>query len=105
MARAFKDSDVALRTAKRLQARSQHDHFPQHPQAIAEKTNFASLRMIPAHGNLPNSQAGTLREIKQLHIKREAIHASGFQDRTTNIETKGLEPALGVPKRQTGRDS
>src|SRR6266536_1641577 len=83
----------------------QRDHFPQHPQAVAEKTNFASLSVIPAHGNLPDSQAGTLREIKQLNIESETLDTRCLQDRPANIEAKRLEPALRIPKRQPCREA
>src|SRR6185503_16287542 len=49
-----------------LGARAQRDHFPQHTQAVAEKTHFAARGMIPTHWNFANLQTGPMRAIKQL---------------------------------------
>src|SRR6059058_1370375 len=91
--------------AKKLRARSQRDHFPQHSQAIAKKADFATLSVVPAHRNFTDSQSGMLRQIKQFDIKGEPVEAGGLQNRTAHIETKSLEPALRVPKRQPSRDA
>jgi hypothetical protein len=61
--------------------------------------------MIPAHRNLANSQSGMLRQIKQFDIEGEPVEASCFQDWAAHIEAESLEPALGIPKRQTGRET
>ena len=87
---------------RRLRARSHRDDFPQHPQAIAKKTDFASFSVVPADRNFPNAQPSAMREKKQLNIERKTIHMRRLQNRPANIELKGLEPALGVPKWQTG---
>src|ERR1041385_320128 len=84
----------SLRTAKRLQARSQRDHFPQHPQAVAEKADFASFSVIPPNRNLPNPQPGAVRKKKQFNVERKAVDTCRFQNRLTNIQAEGLEPAL-----------
>src|SRR5438105_15329471 len=86
-------------------SRSQRDHFTQHSQAVAKKTNFASFSVIPAHRNLTDSQSGMLREIKQFDIERKSVKAGGLQNWAAHIETKSLEPALRIPKRQASRDA
>src|SRR5437764_14924285 len=91
--------------AATLRARSQRDHFAQHSQAIAKKTDFATLSVVPAHRNFTDSQSGMLRQIKQFDIKGEPVEAGGLQTRTARIETKSLEPALRVRKRQPRRDA
>src|SRR5207248_8183406 len=91
--------------AATLRARSQRDHFAQHSQAIAKKADFATLSVVPAHRNFTDSQSGMLRQIKQFDIKGEPVEAGGLQNRTAHIETKSLEPALRVPKRQPSRDA
>jgi len=58
--------------------------------------------MVPADRNFPNSQSGAIGEKKQLNIECKTIHMRRLQNRPTNIELKGLEPALGVPKWQAG---
>src|SRR5438552_13917544 len=83
--------------AATLRARSQRDHFAQHSQAIAKKTDFATLSVVPAHRNFTGSQSGMLRQIKQFDIKGEPVQAGGLKNRAAHIETKGLEPALCVP--------
>src|SRR2546425_2179307 len=85
-----------------LRARSQRDHFAQHPQAITKETNFASFSVVPADRNFPNSQSCALCEIKQLDIECKTMHVRRLQNWPANIELKRLEPALGVPKWQTG---
>jgi hypothetical protein len=85
-----------------LRSRSQRDHFSQHPQAIAKKTNFASFSVIPADGNFSNAQSGAVRKKKQLDVKRETIQARRLQNWPTNVESKRLEPTLGVPKWKGG---
>src|SRR5467141_4178377 len=86
-------------------ARSQRDHFTQHSQAIAKKTNFTTFSVIPAHRNFTDSQSGMLREIKQFDIEGEPVEAGGLQNWAAHIETKSLEPALRIPKRQASRDA
>src|SRR5437667_12088138 len=86
--------------AATLRARSQRDHFAQHSQAIAKKTDFATLSVVPAHRNFTGSQSGTLRQIKQFDVKGEPVQAGGLKNSAAHSETKGLEPALWVPKRQ-----
>jgi hypothetical protein len=88
-----------------LRALSQRDYFTQHSQAIAEKTDFATLSVVPAHRNFTDSQSGMLREIKQFDIEGEPVEAGGLQNRAAHFETKSLEPALCVPKRQSSRDA
>ncbi len=46
-----------------------------------------------------------LREIKQFDIEGEPVQPSGLQNWAANVETKRLESALGVPKRQPSRDA
>jgi hypothetical protein len=74
----------ALRTTRSpfetLCSRAQRDHLAQHAQAVAEKTNFASFRVIPAHWNFANSQTGAVREKEQLHVEREAIDPRLFKN-------------------------
>src|ERR1700730_1184383 len=91
--------------AATLGARSQRDHFTQHSQAIAKKTDFATLSMVPAHRNFTDSQSGMLRQVKQFDIEGEAVEAGGLQNWAAHIETKSLEPALRIPKRQPSRDA
>src|SRR5204863_3430609 len=67
---------------------------------VFEKADFASFRVIPPRRNLPNTQASAVRQEKQFDIKRETIDPCFLQNRSANIEAKGLEPALRVPKRQ-----
>src|SRR3979411_1320661 len=86
-------------------ARSQRDDFTQHSHAIAKKTNFASFSVIPAHRNFTDSQSGMLREITQCDLQRESVKAGGLQNWPTHSETKSLEPALRIPKRQASRDA
>src|SRR5947208_9968833 len=88
-----------------LRSRSQRDHFPQHSQAIAKKTDFATLSVVPAHRNFTDSQSGMLRQIKQFDIEGEAVQASGLQNWAAHIETKSLEPTLCIPERQPSRDA
>src|SRR6266550_1382241 len=80
----------------------QRHHFAQHAQAIVNEIDFAPLGMVPAHGNFADAQSGALREIKQLHIEGEAVDASGFENRPTNIEAERFETTLRIPKRQAG---
>src|SRR6516165_4452797 len=61
--------------------------------------------MIPPHRNLANPQTGPTREIKQLHVKCEAFDPRRFKNRSACLEAKRFESALGVPKRQSGRES
>src|SRR5436189_4456830 len=91
--------------AATLRAGSQGEKFAQHPQAIAKKTYFATRSVVPAHRNFTDSQSGMLRQIKQFDIKGEPVEAGGLQNRAAHIETKSLEPALCVPKRQPSRDA
>jgi len=101
----FETAGASLHAAKRLQMGSHRDDFAQHPQTIAEKIDFAPFSVVPADGNFPNAQSGAIGEKKQLNIECKAIHMRRLQNRPTNIELKGLEPALGVPKWQAGCDA
>jgi len=85
--------------------RPQSDHFSQHQQAVAKETNFASFSVIPADRNFPDAQSGAVCKKKQLDIESEALDARCLKNRPANIEPKCLEPALGVPKRQSGGDA
>ena len=85
-------------------ASAESDDLTQHPEAIVEKTHFAALGMIPAHGNFAQTQAGMTRQIEQLDVESEAVNTSGLQNWAANIEAKCFEAALRVPKRQAGRD-
>jgi hypothetical protein len=58
--------------------------------------------MVPADRNFPNPQAGTMCEHKQFHIKGETINPRRFQNWPANVESKRLEPTLGVPKWKAG---
>ena len=58
--------------------------------------------MIPAHGNLAQSQAGEMSEIDPFHVKTEALDLRSFDQRPAHIHAKGFEPALRVPVRQAG---
>jgi L-ascorbate metabolism protein UlaG (beta-lactamase superfamily) len=78
---------------------AQHDHFPQHAQAVAEKPNFAALCMVPMHWNFANPQTAPMREIKQLYIEREAFDPRRFKNRSARLEAKRFKSALRVPKR------
>jgi hypothetical protein len=86
-------------------ARSKRKYFTQHSQAILEKLNFATFSVIPAHRNFTDSQSGMLREIKQFDIEGEPVEVGGLQNWAAHIETKSLEPALRIPKRQPIRDA
>lgn len=61
--------------------------------------------MIPADWNFPQTQAGPLSEYEQLDVESESDETGGCQNRTANIQPERLEPALGVPKWQPGRES
>src|SRR5947207_7128450 len=87
------------RNAVRSLLRPQHDHFPQHPQAVVDEMDLARLGMIPAHRNFADAQPGTLRQIKQLDVKSEAIDASGLENGTADVDTKRFETTLRIPKR------
>ena len=43
-----------------------------------------------------------MREIKQLHIEREAFDLRRFKNRSARLEAKRFKSALRVPKRQSG---
>jgi hypothetical protein len=66
--------------------------------------NFAAFPMIPVHRNLAQAQSGALREIKELDIESKPLDSRGFQNWPANIEAKGFETALRVPKRKTRRN-
>src|SRR6266496_5720493 len=85
-----------------LSSRSHCDHFSQHSQAVAEKANFTPFSVVPADRNFPNAQSGAMREKKQLNIKSETVNPRRLQNWPTNVESKCLEPALGVPKWKAG---
>ena len=61
--------------------------------------------MIPVYGNFVDAQSCALRKIKQLDVKREAIQASGFQNRAAGVDPKCFKTTLRVPKRQASDDS
>jgi hypothetical protein len=84
---------------------SQRDHFAQHSQAVAKKTNFASFGVIPADWNFPNAQSGALGDKKQLDVERETIDPRCLQNRSADVEPKRLESALRIPKREAGCDA
>ena len=98
----FETAGASLRAAKRLQMGSHRDDFAQHPETVTKETNFASFSVVPADRNFPNAQSGAIGEKKQLNIERKTIHMRCLQNWPANIELKRLEPALGVPKWQTG---
>src|SRR5262249_50208906 len=98
---AFAKASVR-QAAKGLRSLSQRDHFPQHSQAVVEKTDLASCGMIPADRDFTNAQSGAMRQKKQLDIERETISLRRLQNRPANVEAKRLKTALGVPKRQAG---
>src|SRR6266550_1545532 len=81
---------------------AERDHFAQHAQAVAQKTNFAAFSVVPTHWNFANPQTGPIREIKQLHVEREAFDPRRFKNRSARLEAKRSKSALRVPKRQSG---
>src|SRR5213075_166020 len=80
-------------------------HLIQHFETVADHADFASLVMVPAHGDFFQSQARAKSQIKQLHVKPEAIDSRGFHQRPANTHAKGFETTLRVPERQTGRQA
>ena len=87
-----------------LRSRSHRNYFSKHPQAVTEKANFASFSVVPADRNFSNAQSGAVRKEKQLNIEGETIEPRRLQNRPANVEPERLEPALRVPKWQTGCD-
>src|SRR5882757_11119004 len=83
---------------------AQRDHFAQHSQAVAQKTNFASFSVVPTHWNFANPQTGPMREIKQLDVEREAFDPRRFKNWSARLEAKRFKSALRVPKRQSGSE-
>jgi len=81
---------------------AQRDHFAQHAQTVAQKTNFAALSVVPTHWNFANPQIGPMREIKQLHVEREALDPRRFKNRSACLQAKRFKSALRIPKRQSG---
>src|SRR5206468_8936577 len=81
---------------------SQRDHLAQHAQTVAEKANFAALSVVPTHWNFADPQTGPMREMKQLHVEREAFNPRRFKNRSAHLEAKRFKSALSVPKRQSG---
>jgi hypothetical protein len=84
---------------------AQRDHFAQHAQAVAQKTNFTAFSVVPTHWNFANPQTGPMREIKQLDVEREAFDPRRFKNRSARLEAKRFKSALRVPKRQPGGES
>src|SRR5919108_1951518 len=76
---------------------AQRYHFAQHAETVAEKTHFSSFRVIPAHRDLADTQTGAMGQIKQLHIKREALDSRCLEHRATRVEAKRFKAALRIP--------
>src|ERR1043166_8692757 len=88
-----------------LRVRAQSDYFAQHTDTVPKKTDFAALSMVPADRNLADTQAGAMRQIKQLHIECEAVDPRHFKNLSRRVETKRFKAALRVPERQPRRNS
>ena len=88
----------ALRTTRSTldMTRAQHDHFPQHAQAVAEKTTLLPLAWFHRTGTA-DPETGPMREIKQLHVECETFDPRRFKDRSTRLEAKRFKSTLGVP--------
>jgi hypothetical protein len=71
-------------------ARSQVDHFLEHPQTVSEKADFAAVEMIPTHANFAHAQSSVMRQIKQFDVETEAIGFRAFTNWATRIEPKRL---------------
>ena len=61
--------------------------------------------MIPAHWNLAHPEIRPAREIEELNVETEPVRFRPLEDRPEDLEAKGFESTLRVPKRKSGRGS